>query len=97
MMSDDEAARSAQGYGDQVERLKRALAALEDAVERRLEKEADFDGAEEEVQRMNADRGRLAGMLDESESRNEELARVNKEVAARLVSAMETIRTVLDR
>ncbi len=63
----------------------------------RLEKEGDFAEAEEEVQRMNADRSRLAQELDQSEARAERLEAANREVSRRLVTAMETIRAVLDR
>ncbi|MNC79465.1 hypothetical protein D3C75_1319500 [compost metagenome] len=63
----------------------------------RLDKEGDFAEAEEEVQRMNADRSRLAQELDQSEARAERLEAANREVSRRLVTAMETIRAVLDR
>ncbi len=78
-------------------RLDKAMAMLENAVEMRLDKEGDFTEAEEEVQRMNADRSRLAQELDHSEDRAERLEKANREVSRRLVTAMETIRTVLDR
>ncbi|MAW84906.1 MAG: hypothetical protein CMJ42_00110 [Phyllobacteriaceae bacterium] len=80
-----------------IDRLSRALDTLENAVDARLEKEADFAEAEAEVQRMNADRARLAQELDSSEARAERLEQTNKEVSRRLVTAMETIRAVLDR
>ena len=78
-------------------RLSKAVDTLENAVGSRLEKEADFAEAEAEVQRMNADRARLAQELDNSEARGERLEDANKEVSRRLVTAMETIRAVLDR
>ena len=78
-------------------RLAKAVDTLENAVGSRLEKEADFAEAEAEVQRMNADRARLAQELDNSEARAERLEDANKEVSRRLVTAMETIRAVLDR
>lgn len=78
-------------------RLAEAVGALENAVDERLEQEQDFAGAEEEVQRMNADRARLAGLLDDSEAKAERLSDANREVSNRLVSAMETIRAVIDR
>ena len=62
-----------------------------------LEHEQDYREAEAEVQRMNADRSRLAQELDNSEARAERLEEANKEVSRRLVTAMETIRAVLDR
>ncbi|PRD43937.1 hypothetical protein C5748_08800 [Phyllobacterium phragmitis] len=80
-----------------MDRLDRALNALEEAVDLRLEKEGDYAEAEEEVQRMNTDRSRLAQELDTSESRAERLESANREVSRRLVTAMETIRAVLDR
>jgi hypothetical protein len=78
-------------------RLGRAIEALELAVAARLEHEQDYSEAEAEVQRMNADRARLAAELDNSEARAERLEEANKEVSRRLVTAMETIRAVLDR
>ena len=78
-------------------RLGRAMDVLENAVHARLEHEQDYTEAEAEVQRLNADRSRLAQELDNSEARGERLEEANKEVSRRLVTAMETIRAVLDR
>jgi len=78
-------------------RIARAMETLEGAVEARLANEQDYSEAEAEVQRMNADRARLATELDNSEARAERLENANKEVSRRLVTAMETIRAVLDR
>lgn len=78
-------------------RLGRAMEALENAALARLERDQDYAEAEVEVQRMNADRSRLAQDLDASEARAERLQEANKEVSRRLVTAMETIRAVLDR
>lgn len=80
-----------------LDHLGRAVEGLEAAAEARLEKERDFAEAEAEVQRMGADRARLAQEIDKSEARAERLAEVNREVSRRLVTAMETIRAVLDR
>jgi chromosome segregation ATPase len=80
-----------------IARLGKAIDSLEDAVAARLEHERDYSEAEAEVQRMNADRSRLAQELDNSEARAERLEDANKEVSRRLVTAMETIRAVLDR
>lgn len=80
-----------------LKRLRKAADMLESAIEARLEGEADYKEAEEEVQRMNADRMRLAQELDNSEAKAERLSEANKEVSRRLVTAMETIRAVLDR
>jgi molecular chaperone GrpE (heat shock protein) len=78
-------------------RLGKAIESLESAVHSRLEQDQDYPEAEAEVQRMNADRSRLAQELDNSEARAERLEEANKEVSRRLVTAMETIRAVLDR
>ena len=80
-----------------IARLGKAIETLEDAVSARLEHDQDYVEAEAEVQRMNADRARLAQELDNSEARAERLENANKEVSRRLVTAMETIRAVLDR
>ncbi|MEC9343946.1 MAG: DUF4164 domain-containing protein [Pseudomonadota bacterium] len=78
-------------------RLNEALAHLESAVEARLEREAALGDAEAEVQRMGADRTRLAESLDSAEARAVRLEKTNREVSRRLVDAMEAIRSVLDR
>lgn len=80
-----------------IARLARAMEALEAAALHRIEREQDFIESEGEVQRLNADRARLAQELDNSEARAERLEEANKEVSRRLVTAMETIRAVLDR
>lgn len=90
-MSGDQTAKAA------LESLNRALTKLENAVDGRIDKEADFSDAAEEVQRLNSDRSRLAQELDQSENRAVRLEEANKEVSRRLVTAMETIRAVLDR
>lgn len=80
-----------------LDRMNRALSALESSVEARAEQDGNYQEAEEEVQRLNADRSRLAQELDNSEAKAERLLAANKEVSRRLVTAMETIRAVLDR
>lgn len=78
-------------------RLGRAMDSLEAVASGRLEHEQDYSEAEAEAQRLNADRTRLAQELDNAEARGERLEDANKEVSRRLVTAMETIRAVLDR
>jgi hypothetical protein len=80
-----------------IDRMTLAVKSIEGAVETREDAGRDIREAEEEVQRMNADRMRLAQELDGSEARAERLEKANKEVSRRLVAAMETIRAVLDR
>ena len=80
-----------------INRLENALKTLENAVVNDNKDSYDASELEEEIQRMNADRSRLAQALDTSESRAERLEQANKEVSRRLITAMETIRTVVDR
>ena len=78
------------------QRLRVAIARLEAGVERRLEREQSVVGAEAEIQRMTADRGRLARELDQALARADRLEKANREVSQRLVDAMERVRGVLD-
>lgn len=77
--------------------LRRAVAGLESAVDARIDRERQHDEADSEVRRVHADRARLAQELDQAEFRANRLEEVNREVSRRLVTAMETIRAVLDR
>lgn len=65
-------------------------------MEARLEEQAALGETEAEVQRMGADRTRLAEALDAAEARGRQLENTNREVSNRLVNAMEAIRQVLD-
>ncbi|WP_425484662.1 DUF4164 domain-containing protein [Aureimonas mangrovi] len=76
-------------------RLQKALERLEAAVDKRLDRESVVVSVEEEVQRMTADRGRLAGELDAALARGMRLEEANREVSRRLVTAMEQIRGVM--
>ena len=80
-----------------LEKLDQAVNALEEAVSARMDREAHLLDAEAEVQRMGADRARLAESLDNAESKAQRLDSANREVSRRLVDAMESIRAVLDR
>lgn len=80
-----------------LEKLDQAVGSIEEAVNGRLEREAHLLDAEAEVQRMGADRARLADSLDNAESKAQRLDSANREVSRRLVDAMESIRAVLDR
>ena len=80
-----------------VEELRKAIASLDNALDMRFERERDQNDIEGEVRRVNTDRSRLAQELDQSEFRANRLEEVNREVSRRLVTAMETIRAVLDR
>ena len=80
-----------------IQRLEKALMALNNVLRNRNETNADLSELKEEIQRMNADRSRLAQELDNSESRSERLEQANKEVSRRLITAMETIRIIAER
>lgn len=77
--------------------LEKAIDKLETVVDVRLDREQNLTDAEAEVQRMGADRARLAEALDNAEARSHRLDNVNREVSRRLVDAMEAIRSVLER
>ncbi|CAF26662.1 DUF4164 domain-containing protein [Bartonella quintana] len=80
-----------------LEQLEKALRTLEITIINHnavIEKNNEW---EEEIQRMNADRSRLAQALDKAEAQVERLEAVNKEVSKRLIKAMETIRVIIDR
>jgi hypothetical protein len=80
-----------------IEELRNALGSLDRAIDLRFERERDSVEMEQEIRRVHADRSRLAQDLDQSEFRANRLEEVNREVSRRLVTAMETIRAVLDR
>lgn len=80
-----------------LEQLTSAVTSLENAVGRRIENQKDVVQSSEELKSMISDRSRLAEDLDQSEHRANKLEEANREVSRRLVTAMETIRAVLDR
>ncbi|ANK73805.1 DUF4164 domain-containing protein [Ensifer adhaerens] len=80
-----------------IDELRNAVQSLENAIDGRFDRERDFSEFEGEVRRVNTDRSRLAQELDQSQFRANRLEEVNREVSRRLVTAMETIRAVLDR
>ena len=80
-----------------LQRLDQALESLEKSVDIRLERESTLVDAEAEVQRMSADRVRLAEALDAAQERSQQLEHVNKEVSRRLVNSMEAIKNVIDQ
>lgn len=80
-----------------LETLNKALSKLENAVDRKAENSRNAQESAAELNRMLTDRSRLAQELDQSENRSNRLEEANREVSRRLVTAMETIRAVLDR
>ncbi|WP_428645472.1 DUF4164 domain-containing protein [Roseibium sp.] len=81
---------------DAVKRLETAVGHLETAVQRRLDADSSLNALQDDLQRLGEDRSQLAASLDQSEARASRLEEANKDVSRRLVSAMETIRSVLD-
>jgi predicted nucleic acid-binding Zn-ribbon protein len=79
-----------------LKRLGLALTTLEAAVERRFDRDRSLSSLEDELVRAGEDRSRLAGELDQEKTRSTRLEETNHEVSRRLVSAMESIRSVLD-
>ena len=76
-------------------RLQEALDSLETAMERRAEVDRDQAALAGQVQAFEADRSRLAAELDVTAARSRQLETTNREIAARLDEAIETIRTVI--
>ena len=76
-------------------RLALALDALEAAVERRCDADGGGDGMAAQLHALVADRSRLASDLDLAAARARALETTNREVAERLDSAIDTIRSVL--
>jgi hypothetical protein len=84
--------------------LQAGLDRLDEAI-RKLERSLAQSGGrspgnarlDEELHRLGEDRSRLAETLDRAESRAARLEETNREVSRRLVAAMESIRSVLER
>lgn len=79
-----------------LQRLAKALGTLESSVQRRIEADRSLNSLQDDLQRLSEDRSQLANSLDKSETRAQRLEDANRDVSRRLVSAMETIRSVLD-
>jgi uncharacterized protein DUF4164 len=77
-------------------RLMLALDGLEAAAERRREADRAELGLADQVHALGADRSRLASDLDAVTARARVLETTNQEVARRLDSAIETIRSVIE-
>jgi septal ring factor EnvC (AmiA/AmiB activator) len=77
-------------------RLAQALDTLEAAVERRREADRGHSRLEDQVQVLGTDRSRLASELDTQAARARRLESTNRDIARRLDTAMENIRSVLD-
>lgn len=78
-------------------KLSDAVDALEKKVETRASQDRSVLDKDAEVQRMGADRARLAEALDGATERYQQLDHVNREVSRRLVDVMEVVRNVIDQ
>ncbi len=76
-------------------RLALALDALEAALDRRLEADGSGSGLATQYHALGADRSRLASELDTETARSRQLEAANREIARRLDSAMDQIRSVI--
>ena len=79
-----------------VKRLAQALDALDAAVERRREADRSEEALAAQVQALGLDRTRLAASLDGETARSRKLETTNREIAARLDTAIASIQSVLD-
>lgn len=79
-----------------VRRLMTALDALEGAVDRRQEANRDEDELAAQIHALAVDRSRLAAELDTALVKTRRLERTNRETAARLDSAIETVRAIVE-
>jgi len=76
-------------------RLALALDALDAAAERRRETAKSEAALSAQIHVLGNDRARLAGELDHAIARSRALEVANREVAARLARAIDTVRGVL--
>jgi hypothetical protein len=77
-------------------RLTLALEGLEAATERRRELDRAEHGLVEQLHALGADRSRLASELDAATARARALETTNQEIARRLDTAIETVRSVIE-
>ena len=76
-------------------RLERALRALEEAVDCRMEQNHGRGEVADQLHGLEMDRARLASELDQSIARTRRLEQANRAVTEQLDSAMEAIRAVI--
>jgi uncharacterized membrane protein YccC len=79
-----------------VKRLAQALDALDAAVDRRREADRGAEALAAQVQALGVDRSKLAAALDGETARSRKLETINREIAARLDTAIAGIQAVLD-
>lgn len=79
-----------------VKRLALALDALDAAVERRREADRSEDNLASQLHTLGVDRTRLAAALDGEAARSRQLEDTNREIARRLDTAIDSIKSVLN-
>jgi hypothetical protein len=79
-----------------VRRLALALDSLDAAVDHRRSYGGGDAGLGAQLQALGNDRARLAAALDAETARSRRLETANRDIAQRLDTAIETIRTVLE-
>jgi chromosome segregation ATPase len=77
-------------------RLSLAIDALTAAVERRREVDHAEAKIADQLYTLGTDRSRLAAELDTALARSRRLEETNREIARRLDTTIETVRSVLD-
>jgi hypothetical protein len=86
----------ASGIEGATRRLSAALDGLEAALERRREADRGEAALVAQVSALGTDRSRLASELDEQTARAQRLDAASRDVARRLDTAMDAVRTVVD-
>jgi hypothetical protein len=76
-------------------RLTPAMDAHDAAVERRLEADRGEARLADQIHTLGADRARLASELDAQTARSRQLESANRDIARRLDTAIDNIRSVL--
>jgi hypothetical protein len=76
-------------------RLERALRALEEAVDCRLDQDHGRGDLADQLHSLGMDRSRLASELDQAIARSRRLEQANRAVSERLDSAMQAIGAVI--
>jgi len=77
-------------------RLSAALDALEAALEHRRDTDRGENALAAQVHALGTDRSKLASDLDAATARARRLEAANREIAQRIDSAMENIRSVIE-
>ena len=81
--------------GEVIRRLQDALGSLEIALERRIEVDRSQAALASQIYAFETDRARLAAELDEMAARSRQLETTNRDVAARLGEAIDSIGAVI--